>query len=187
MPRSSTPLPAPHAPGEPPVEYGRPSKSQRKRDMTALQHVGEELVEMPRDRLKDVPLSEDLLKAVLEAQKIHDHEGRRRQIQYVGKLMRSVEIAPIQEAIDRFNGISRAQTEQMHLLEGWRERLLTDDKAVDALFSTLAPTIDATVLQQLRTTVRQARRERAQGDAPRHYRELFRSLKLILTPQSELP
>ena len=178
---------APDATDDSPEQHERPSKSQRKRDMTALQRVGEELVQLPRERLNAVPLPEDLLNAVVEAQKIHDHEGRRRQVQYVGRLMRSVDVAPIQEALDRFHGTSRAQIEHMHLLENWRRRVLDEEGALDTLFRTLAPTVDATVLQELRTTVRQARRERAEGGAPRHYRELFRMLKLILTPPTESP
>src|SRR6476620_10498779 len=72
-------------------EYTRPSKSQLKREMTALQVLGAELVSQPKDRIKRVPMPEDVREAILECQKITDHEGRRRQMQYVGKKMRTLE------------------------------------------------------------------------------------------------
>src|SRR5438094_8325853 len=84
-------------------EYDRPSKSQRKREMTALQDLGAELIAEPRERVKRVPMPEDVRDAILECQGIKDHEGRRRQLQYVGKKMRSLteeEVATIRRTID---------------------------------------------------------------------------------------
>ena len=84
-------------------QYDRPSKSQLKREMTALQKLGEILVEAPRDRVKKVPMPEDVLEAILACQQITSHEGRRRQMQYVGKKMRTLtedEVATIQKAVD---------------------------------------------------------------------------------------
>ncbi|MEO8170233.1 MAG: ribosome biogenesis factor YjgA, partial [Oxalobacteraceae bacterium] len=117
-------------------EYDRPSKSQLKRDMTALQKLGQELIDQPRDRVKRVPMPEDVKDAILDCQLIKDHEGRRRQLQYVGKKMRSLneeELAVIQRAMDSWKGLSKADTSAMHALERHRERLLKDDAALTLL------------------------------------------------------
>ena len=101
-------------------QYDRPSKSQLKREMTALQKLGEELVSQPKERVKRVPMPEDVREAILECQKIKDHEGRRRQLQYVGKKMRGLEeeeIAAIQKVIDSWRGASKAETAAMHARE----------------------------------------------------------------------
>ncbi|MBI1834394.1 MAG: DUF615 domain-containing protein [Burkholderiales bacterium] len=94
-------------------EYDRPSKSELKRQMTALQKLGQELVDAPRDRVKRVPMPEDVRDAILECQTITNHEGRRRQIQFVGKKMRTLdeeEVALIQKTIDSWKGASKAET-----------------------------------------------------------------------------
>jgi ribosome-associated protein len=158
----------------------RPSKSQRKRDMTALQDLGEELVELTRERLMQLALPEALEEAVLEAQRIRSHEGRRRQLQYIGKLMRSVEVEPIQAQLAVWRGTSRAAAAALHHLEHWRERLLEDDAAL-AEFTANAGPLEPATLTALRSSVRMARQERAAEREPRHYRELFRLLKEILT------
>lgn len=159
-------------------EYDRPSKSQLKREMTALQKLGEELVDQPKDRLKRVPMPEDVMEAILECQQIKNHEGRRRQLQYVGKKMRTLdeeEIAAIQRTIDSWKGASKAETAAMHALEKWRDRLLADDNALTDLKSEF-PDID---VQQLRTLIRNARKEQADSKPPKAYREIFQILKQL--------
>src|ERR1700758_1002130 len=92
--------------------YDRPSKSQLKREMHALQVLGSTLVELPKDALKRMPMPEGLADAVLEARRITDHEGKRRQIQYVGRVMRSLledETAALRTALDSYNGINKAE------------------------------------------------------------------------------
>lgn len=160
--------------------YDRPSKSQRKRDMTALQKLGEELVDQPRDRLERVPMPDQLRGAVYDAQRINSHEGRRRQLQYIGKLMRDVETGPIQQALDAWKGASSAETALLHSLERWRNRLLEDDKALDVLSAHHTAALNPVTMQQLRTHIRQARREQAENRPPKHYRELFQVLKGII-------
>jgi ribosome-associated protein len=121
-------------------EYDRPSKSQLKREMDALQKLGEALVNEPRDRVKRVPMPEDVRDAILECQQITNHEGRRRQMQYVGKKMRTLdadEIAIIQKTIDSWRGASKAETAAMHALERRREKLLADDKALTELLAAI--------------------------------------------------
>src|SRR3954468_9658387 len=133
-------------------EYDRPSKSQLKREMTALQKLGEELIAESRDRVKRVPMPEDVRDAILECQQIKDHEGRRRQLQYVGKKMRTLEegeLALIQKTLDSWKGLSKADTAAMHALERRRDKLLADDNALTELKAD-HPEID---VQQLRALI----------------------------------
>ena len=159
-------------------EYERPSKSELKRQMTVLQKLGEELVNEARDRVKRVPMPEDVRDAILECQQIKDHEGRRRQLQYVGKKMRTLdeeEVAAIQRTIDSWKGLSKADTANMHAMERRRDKLLTDDKALTVLLSE-NPELD---VQHLRTLIRNARKEQAENKPPKAYREIFQILKQI--------
>ena len=162
-------------------QYDRPSKSQLKREMTALQKLGETLVEAPRDRVKKIPMPEDVLDAILACQQITSHEGRRRQLQYVGKKMRTLtedEVGTIQKAVDSWRGASKAETAALHAIERQRERLLADDAALTNLREK-HPSID---LQQLRTLIRNARKEQAESKPPKAYREIFQILKSLQAP-----
>ncbi len=164
-------------------QYDRPSKSQLKRDMTALQKLGEELVSQPKERVMRVPMPEDVREVILECQKIKDHEGRRRQMQFVGKKMRTLEddeIAAIQKVLDSWKGASKAETTAMHALERRREKLLADDKALTEL-KERHPEID---VQQLRTLIRNARKEQAENKPPKAYREIFQILKQLQSKSS---
>ena len=157
-------------------EYERPSKSQLKREMTALQKLGEELVAEPRERVKRVPMPEDVRDAILECQQIKDHEGRRRQMQYVGKKMRTLdedELAAIQRTLDSWRGLSKADTAAMHALARRRDKLLKDDNALPELLQQ-HPDLD---IQHLRTLIRNARKEQAENKPPKAYREIFQILK----------
>lgn len=164
-------------------EYDRPSKSQLKREMTALQKLGEDLVAEPRDRVKRVPMPEDVRDAILECQQIKDHEGRRRQMQYVGKKMRTLdedEIAAIQRTLDSWKGLSKADTAAMHALEKKRDKLLANDAALTELMGQ-HPELD---VQHLRTLIRNARKEQAENKPPKAYREIFQILKQLQTEKS---
>jgi ribosome-associated protein len=157
-------------------EYERPSKSELKRQMSELQKLGEELVEAPRDRVKKVPMPEDVLEAILMCQTITNHEGRRRQMQFVGKKMRTLdeeEVAVIQRTIDSWKGMSKADTAALHALERRREKLLADDKALTVLLAEHQE-LDG---QHLRTLIRNARKEQAENKPPKAYREIFQILK----------
>jgi ribosome-associated protein len=157
-------------------EYDRPSKSELKRQMTELQKLGELLVAEPRDRVKRVPMPEDVRDAILMCQTISNHEGRRRQLQFVGKKMRTLnedEVAAIQRVVDSWKGASKAETAALHALERRREKLLADDKALTALLEE-HPQLDG---QHLRTLIRNARKEQAENKPPKAYRELFQILK----------
>lgn len=161
-------------------EYDRPSKSHLKREMLALQKLGADLIAEPRDRIKRLQMPEDVRDAILMCQTIKDHEGRRRQLQFVGKKMRTLdadELAVIQQAIDSWKGMSKSDTAAMHALERRRDKLLGDDGAL-ALTQLLAqyPELDA---QQLRTLIRNARKEQAEQKPPKAYREIFQILKQL--------
>jgi len=154
----------------------RPSKSQRKREMTALQDLGVALVRLSTDQLACMDLPENLRDAIGQARRITDHEGRRRQLQYVGRLMRGADAEAIQRALAAATGGSREAAELLHRCERWRDRLIDDDAALTELLSS-HPAIDA---QPLRATIRAARRERDLGMAPKHARELYRALHALL-------
>jgi ribosome-associated protein len=159
-------------------EYDRPSKSELKRQSSELQKLGEQLVAEARDRVKRVPMPEDVRDAILMCQTITNHEGRRRQLQFVGKKMRTLdeeEIAVIQRTIDSWKGASKAETAALHALERRREKLLADDKALTVLLGE-HPELDG---QHLRTLIRNARKEQAENKPPKAYREIFQILKDI--------
>jgi len=162
-------------------EYERPSKSEAKRESDALQKLGAVLVEAPRDRVKRVPMPEDVLEAILMCQTITNHEGRRRQMQFVGKKMRTLdeeEVAIIQRAIDSWKGASKSETAALHALERRREKLLADDTALTVLMAE-HPHLD---VQHLRTLIRNARKEQLESKPPKAYREIFQILKDINKP-----
>jgi ribosome-associated protein len=157
-------------------EYDRPSKSELKRQSNELQKLGEQLIDAPRDRVKRVPMPDEVKDAILMAQTITNHEGRRRQLQYVGKMMRSLdeeEVAVIQRTIESWKGTSKAEAAALHALERRREKLLADDKALTQLLGE-HPELDA---QHLRTLIRNARKEQAENKPPKAYREIFQILK----------
>ena len=165
-------------------EYDRPSKSQLKREMTALQKLGEELIAESRDRVKRVPMPEDVREAILICQQIKDHEGRRRQTQYVGKKMRTLEeheIADIQKTLDSWRGLSKSDTAAMHALERHRDRLIKDDGALTTLLAQ-HPDLD---VQHTRTLIRNARKEQAENKPPKAYREIFQLLKQLQKPNAD--
>lgn len=156
--------------------YDRPSKSQLKRDMIALQDLGRDLVELPKDALKRMPMPENLDQAVRETRRITDHEGRRRQMQYVGKVMRTLdeaEVAALRTALDSQRGVNKAATARLHWIERTRDQLLADDEALTR-FIQAYPAAD---VQEGRTMIRNARKEAQQGKPPRYFRELFQWIK----------
>jgi ribosome-associated protein len=153
------------------------SKTQRKKEMHALQALGAELVELPPAQLAALGLPEDLARAVLAAKRITSHEARRRQLQYIGRLMREVDAAPIRAELEALTGHSAAAAAEHRRLERLREELLADDAALTGYVSRHA----GADLQQLRTLIRNARREQKAGRPPRAYRELFRVLKTLET------
>ncbi len=150
-----------------------PSKSQRKRDMNALQDIGAELVGLNDQQLASVELPESLRDAVQEARRLHPHEARRRQLQYIGKLMRDIDPAPIRAKLDGWLSASAEHTARQHHIERWRERLLADPQAV----SEFVAEFPGTDTQRLRTLIRNTEQERARGKPPKHFRALFQMIR----------
>ena len=161
----------------------KPSKTQRKRAMHELQALGARLVELNSDQLAAVALPEDLREAVEQARRITRHEARRRQLQYIGRLMRSVDPEAIREKLKAWDGVSAGETARLHRIERWRERLIEDDRALGALAGA-HPGIDT---RRLRALVRNTREERNAGRPPRAYRELFRALRDIIAELQTAP
>lgn len=157
----------------PEIDLGSgPSKTQRKRDMHALQTLGEALVALPPQRLAHIPLDERLRAEIDQAQRISSHEGRRRQLQFIGKLMRDVDADLIRAALDRINDGHRAATAVFHQAESWRNRLIEDPDAL-ALWCSEHGEDPA----PLANAVSAARAELAAGRGGRRHRELFRHVR----------
>ncbi len=151
------------------------SKSQRKRDSTSLQKLGATLVTLKLSQIEQLHLPESLFDAVMEAKRLTKHEAIRRQMQFIGRIMRGVDATPIQMQIDAWNGLNDQETAKQHQLERWRDRLIEDD-AVLAEFIAQFPACDA---QPLRALIRNTRKERALNKTPASYRALFRMLREI--------
>jgi len=143
--------------------------------MHELQALGVALTRLSERELESFAMPAELRQALLEAKRIKSHEAKRRQLQYIGRLMREVDPAPLRARLDAIVGSSAQASAHHRRLEAWRERLLEDDEALTA-FAAEHPGAD---VQVLRTLIRNARKEAAGGKPPRAYRELFRVLKLI--------
>ncbi|MBT9462996.1 ribosome biogenesis factor YjgA [Hydrogenophaga sp.] len=172
------------------------SKTDLKKYSDRLQELGESLLTLRADLMKRLDLSEKLVDAVNDCKKITNFEGRRRQMQYIGKLMRGVNeatLAEVEAALDEQNKGSAKGTLSLHLAEQWRDQLIAND---DALTRWLEQVPDTDV-QQLRALIRQARKDaqanEAQerpGEAVRHgkaYREIFQLVKTALNQGSDEP
>jgi ribosome-associated protein len=151
------------------------SKTRKKREMLELQALGAALAELPESRLAQMQLGHNLLEALREAKRIKSHEAKRRQLQYIGRLMREVDPEPIRAQVAALEGSSAQAAAAHRRLEAWRDRLLSDDEALTA-FAAEHPRAD---IQAIRALIRNARKEQKDGKPPRAYRELFRMLKTI--------
>ena len=152
------------------------SKSQRKREMQALQDLAEELVALGTDKLAELDLPARLLDAVLDAKRISKFGALRRQMQYLGRLMRNADSDVIRAQLDVWKGTSIAETARVHAIERWRTRLIGDELALGELLRQY-PRADA---QRLRALIRNVKREAAAKKPPRSFRELFQELREIL-------
>lgn len=157
------------------------SKSQRKRDLQDLKKLGMALLEFSDDALRQLMLPDVLLDAIRTAKGIHSNGARKRQMQYIGKLMKEIDAAPVRQAIEDRNRQHDTHSREFHQLETLREQLLMDgDGALPAVLAQF-PHADR---QHLRKLVRQARREHETRQPPRAFRLLFRYLReLQNTPE----
>jgi ribosome-associated protein len=153
-----------------------PSKTRRKAAMHALQDLGEEMVRLTPARLAALALPEKLADAIVEARHITRWEARRRQMQFIGRLMRDVDPLPIQARLEQWAGAPNAEKARLANVERWRTRLLNEADALERLCAEHA-CADRPRLEALVTRVRD---ERALGQPPHAYRELFRILNALL-------
>lgn len=157
------------------------SKTKLKAEADAQQELGVRLTELPKDRLLKLNLPEDVVTAVLDTKKITANGAIRRHRQYLGRLMREIDTAPITEQLARWEGKHTAENAYFHGLERWRDRLINDANALSE-FMTLHPTTDS---QQLRTLIRNAQKEQAAAKPPKSSREIFRILREITSPENK--
>ena len=158
-------------------EDARPSKTRLKQQSTALQKLGMEVAALSDERRAAIEMPDALREAIETYRRTRSHEGRRRQMQYVGKLMRSADEESLREAVAAAQIGSARETLQLHEAERWRDALLADDEALTRWMDE-HPDTDA---QQLRSLVRAARRDAAGAAAedrhPRSFRDLFQFIK----------
>ena len=156
------------------------SKTQRKKQMTELQDVGAELVRLSPDQVARLDLPESLRDAVLDCQGITKHEARRRQMQYIGRLMRNIDAAPIVEKLASLSAPSKKDTALFHVAEKWRDEMMADVRAVER-FAREFPHADS---HKIAAVGEAARAERAAKRAPKHFRELFHLLNTAIRQQA---
>jgi ribosome-associated protein len=157
-----------------------PSKTKIKQQMLELQDIGAELVALGKDQLAQLDLPETLRDAIQEMRRINKFGAQRRQMQYIGRLMRDVDPAPILAKLNAWKGYSQQHTAHLHQMERWRDRLLESDGALTELLAA-HPQTDA---QRLRALIRNAQKEQLAGKPPKSYREIFQVLKEII-PEPE--
>ena len=159
------------------------SKTQRKRQMTELQDVGAALVKLSPEQLARLDIPEALREAVLAARRITKHEAGRRQRQYIGKLMRNIDAAPIVEQLAALQAPTRKQTALFHVAERWRDEVMRSDDAV-ARFAAEFP---AANVARLKALAGAAREEKAARRAPKHLRELFHAINTTVQDHARKP
>ncbi|MEZ8611979.1 ribosome biogenesis factor YjgA [Vibrio sp. 10N.247.311.14] len=161
------------APWEPEEEIIWVSKTEMKTDMEALQKLGEELVSLKPSVLDKFPLSEDLAQAIKDAQRFKN-EAKRRQLQYIGKVMRNVDPEPIQAALDKVRNKHSQATAELHKLEQLRDRVVAEGDAAISEVMEMYPEADR---QRLRQLARQANKEKSANKPAKASREIFQILK----------
>lgn len=152
------------------------SKSQRKREATEAQKLGQDLVELDAKSLNTIELPENLRHAIDEARRIRSHGALKRQLQYIGKLMRTIELEPIRDQYSKIINHYNKDIKELHIIENWRDRLLDEgDRALEELI-TEAPATDR---QHLRQLIRQSAKEKKLNKPPKSAREIFQYLKIL--------
>ncbi|MDP5037433.1 MAG: DUF615 domain-containing protein [Alishewanella sp.] len=156
------------------------SKSQIKREMLAMQELGEELLALSPALRAKVPLDDELKDALELADRLaKKREALRRHLQFIGRLMRDRDLEPIEQALAQIRNTNRAATKQFHKVETWRDRLLADSDAVTAFIADY-PEVD---VQQLRQLIRNAKREAEKEQPPKAFRELFQLIRPLILPE----
>ncbi len=150
-----------------------PSKTRVKNEMEALQKVGMRLTGLSKEQLGKIPMNEALAQAVHEYRRLKKHEAKRRQGQYIGRIMRDSDVQPIIDALDKIDANQAMHIQHFHSIEQWRERLLLDPHALTDFF-TIYPEADK---QQLRQLIDKTRREQKRGKDAGSNRKLFRFIR----------
>jgi ribosome-associated protein len=154
------------------------SKTKLKAEADAQQAIGKKLIDLPKDRLIKLALPEALFDAIVEAKRITANGAIRRQLQYIGRLMRDIDATPIVEQLSRWEGKHNEENARFHMLERWRDRLIGDSSStVLQELVALYPQIE---IQQLRTLIRNAQKEAAANKPPKSSRELFKLIRAIV-------
>ncbi|QXO17711.1 MULTISPECIES: ribosome biogenesis factor YjgA [Vibrio] len=163
------------APWEDEEEIILVSKTELKNDMIELQKLGEELVALKPSALAKFPLPDDLAEAIKDAQRFKN-EARRRQLQYIGRLMRNIDPEPLQAALDKLRNKHSQSSAVLHKLEQLRDRVVEEgDSAIEDVME-MYPEADR---QRLRQLARQAKKEKQANKAPKASREIFQVLKVL--------
>ena len=157
------------------------SKTKLKAEADAAQDIGKKLIALSKDRLIKLNLPEALFDAVLEAKRLTANGAIRRQLQYLGRLMRDIDSAPIVEQLQAWEGKNVQENARFHGMERWRTRLISDPNALQE-FLNLYPQID---IQQFRNLIRNAQREEAANKPPKSSRELFKLIREVAEKNSE--
>lgn len=160
-----------------------PSKSQRKRDARLLFELARDLVDMSRKQLSPLPIEADLRDAIDHASSITAHVARKRQVQFVAKMMRNRDVQAIQQALDDREIEARQLTVRHHRVEIWRDRLLAEG---DMALGELIRHLDASDVQSIRHLIRNAKRESEKRKPPASARKLFKLLR-EMDAEKDLP
>lgn len=157
------------------------SKSERKRQMHALQDLGVQLSHLKADQIEELPLSSALVEALAQTKNINKHEARRRHLQYIGKLMRkeddeTIELA--EQLLSRLKQAHQSNTDALHQVESWRDRILSSQPTEIEAFLEDHPEADR---QWLRQAVRQHQQEKKLNKPPAAARKLFKYLQEIIS------
>jgi len=156
------------------------SKTRRKAEADAKQMVGKKLIDLTVDQIEKLQLEENLHDAVLEAKRITSNGAMRRQLQYIGKLMRNTEVAPIEEQLAKWEGKHDQENARFHALERWRDRLIEDaGKSKSDVLEAFVAEYPNAEIQRLRTLCRNAQKEQMANKPPKSSRELFKLLREI--------
>ncbi|WP_320169274.1 ribosome biogenesis factor YjgA [Maridesulfovibrio sp.] len=155
-------------------QYSGPSRSQKKRDMIALQDLAERLMKLSPELVKKCGLPDYFITEVLDAISMTSHEARRRQTQYLGKLMRDMDSRPLIDFLDDIEDGNRKDNKKFHQLEKWRDSLVEGDMSILDELLEIYPDADRQRLAQL---ARNAKKEKAQNKPPKASRALFKALR----------
>ncbi len=157
------------------------SKTKLKQQADAAQDIGKKLIALSKDRLIKLALPEALFDAVMEAKRLTANGAIRRQLQYLGRLMRDIDSAPIEEQLQAWEGKNTQENARFHTMERWRSRLIAEPVALQE-FLALHPQAE---IQQLRTLIRNVQKEEAALKPPKSSRELFKLIRELSEGVSE--